>query len=124
MAMPSMTGRRRFLALVGSLSVGAIAVACGGAASPTAAPAAKPAESKPAAAEPTKPAAGAAAPTQAAAGGAAPAIPPTPTTQPGVTDLPAPKSGQKLVRYWHNFGAGLSADVHTKQIKMFLDANP
>src|SRR5262245_13537700 len=115
MAFRRMTGRRQFLALVGSLGVGAIAVACGGSPSPTAAPAAKPAESKPAAAEPTKPA--------AAAAGAAPAIPPTPTTQPGVTDLPAPKAGQKVVKYWHNMGAGLAAEVHTKQIKDFLEKN-
>jgi multiple sugar transport system substrate-binding protein len=114
--------RRHFLGAVGSAGLGVVIAACGGgAAQPTSAPASSAA--KPA--EPTKPAAAAGGASPAA--GAAPAstvvIPPTPTTQPGVTDLPAPKAGQKVIRYWHNFGAGLSADVHTKQIKMFLDAN-
>jgi ABC-type glycerol-3-phosphate transport system substrate-binding protein len=106
------TSRRGFLAVLGTAALGALAVACGGqqqAAAPTAAPTA----AAKAAAEPTK--AGAA---------AAPAVPPTPTTQPGIQDLPAPKAGQKVVKYWHYFGAGLNADVHTKQIKDFLDKNP
>jgi multiple sugar transport system substrate-binding protein len=99
--------RRRFLAVLGSAAVGAVAIACGQPPAPTPAPAAK--------ADVAKPAADAA---------AKPVIPPTPTTQPGIQDLPAPKAGQKVIKYWHNFGAGLNADVHTKQIKDFLDKNP
>src|SRR5688572_33101289 len=93
--------RRRFLAVLGSAAVGAVAVACGQAPAPTPAPKV---ESKPADAKP------------AADAAAKPVIPPTPTTQPGIQDLPAPKAGQKVIKYWHNFGAGLNADVHTKQI--------
>src|SRR5207249_3339889 len=91
-----------------------LAAACGGQANtpaPTSAPAA-------AAAKPTE------APKPAADAGAKPVVPPTPTERPGVADLPAPKQGQKVITYWHNFGAGVSADSHQKQIKMFLDANP
>src|SRR5207249_1456119 len=75
------TGRRRFLALAGT-SASVLLAACSGAASPTAAPAAKPADTKPAdtkpaAAEPTKPAAAGAttpaAPAPTAAAGATPA---------------------------------------------------
>src|SRR5579883_3376712 len=65
-------------------------------------------------------------------GGAAPAsgasqgvtLKPTPTERPGIVGLPTPKPDQKVIHYWHNFGAGLAAEVHTKQIRNFLDANP
>ncbi len=49
---------------------------------------------------------------------------PTPTERPGIVGLPTPKSDQTVIHYWHNFGVGVSADVHTKQIKNFLEANP
>lgn len=117
-AFTRVLGRRQLLGLIGTASLGVIAAACGQTAAPATAPA-------PAAA--TKPAEKAAEkaagkPAEKAAESKPVVLPPTATTQPGVTDLPAVKSGQKAVRYWHNFGAGLSADVHTKQIKMFLDA--
>lgn len=68
------------------------------------------------------------APTQAAAktapGGSQDVLlKPTPTQKPGIVGLPTPKSGQKVVQYWHNFGAGLAAEIHTKQILNFLNAN-
>jgi ABC-type glycerol-3-phosphate transport system substrate-binding protein len=49
---------------------------------------------------------------------------PTPTEKPGILGLPTPSSGQTVIHYWHNFGVGLAADVHTKQILAFLQANP
>jgi len=102
---PRRLNRRALLESIGLASFGVILAACGAPApSPTAAPAAKPAE---------QPAAGAAAPTPTQV---PQVIVPTPVPKPGL------KSGQVYVEYWHNFGAGLSSDVHMKQIQMFHDS--
>jgi len=65
----------------------------------------------------------AAAPTTAPSTSSGVTLQPTPTEKPGIVGLPAAKSGQKVIQYWHNFGVGVSADVHTQQIKDFLNAN-
>jgi multiple sugar transport system substrate-binding protein len=98
--MPGMTRRHliRALGIGAGLTVAApLLAACGGAASPTAAPAAKPAESKPAAAEPTKPAAAAGATTAPAAGATtAPAPPATnPAAAAAATTAPAKPDAAK-----------------------------
>jgi ABC-type glycerol-3-phosphate transport system substrate-binding protein len=54
----------------------------------------------------------------------APFGPTTPTPVPGVTDLPAPRRGQKILKYWHNFPAGNQADAHVRQIRRFLEDSP
>jgi branched-chain amino acid transport system substrate-binding protein len=78
-----LTSRRSFLMLAGATGA-ALLAACGGAASPTAAPA-KPTEApKPAAAEPTKPAAAAPAATTAPAAAATSAPAPAATSAPAV----------------------------------------
>jgi raffinose/stachyose/melibiose transport system substrate-binding protein len=119
-----MTGRfsrRAVLTLGGMLGSAALLAACGGAASPTAAPA-KVEPTKPAA-EPTKPAAATTAPaaaTTAPAATAAPAAKPAEATKPAATTAPAaqpaPAGGQKTVTYWVEFTDKPALDVITQYI--------
>lgn len=103
-----MTRRETFVVL-GSVALGSILAACAG---QTAAPAATQAPAAPTAAPATAaPAAGA-------------TLAPTPTEKPGILGLSTPTADQTVVHYWHNFGVGLAAEVHTKQIQAFLTANP
>ena len=101
--------RRKSLAALATVGVGAMLAACS--------------QSQPAAPAATQ--APAAAPTKAAApASSGQTLQPTPTEKPGVVGLPTPKPGQKVIQYWHNFGVGVAADVHTKQIQQFLNATP
>jgi multiple sugar transport system substrate-binding protein len=100
------TSRRSVLMALGAGAVASLLAACSGQApsgAQSAAPTATPASS-------------------GSAGGVV--LKPTPTERPGIVGLPTPKSDQTVIHYWHNFGVGVSADVHTKQIKNFLEANP
>src|SRR5690349_3762718 len=109
--------RRSILGLLGGGVAAGLIAACGGGASPTAAPAkpadspagaqsagAKPAEpTKPAAAEPTKPAV-AAEPTKPAAAAEAKPQPATPT--PFVPPKrPTPAPGKQVVTFWYHWGS-------------------
>jgi len=104
--------RRALIGAMGLATLGTVIAACGAPAAPTAAPA-KPAEAPK--------------PTEAPKAAEAPKAP-TPTQVPQVivpTQAPKPelKAGQKYLEYWHNFGAGVSLDVHMQQIADFEKAN-
>src|SRR6185437_3850157 len=101
--------RRGMLGTLTAFAAGVALVACGESSGSSA-----PATSAPAAAQPTA----------TAASSGAVVLKPTPTEIPGIVGIPTPKSGQKVVKYWHNFGVGVAAEVHTKQINAFLTANP
>lgn len=99
--------RRGFLAALTAVGAGAALAACSQQAS-----------------TPSSSGAPAAAPTAKPATSSGVTLKPTPTEKPGVVGIPSPKSGQKVIHYWHNFGVGNAAEVHTQQIKNFLDKNP
>jgi multiple sugar transport system substrate-binding protein len=106
---PRLTRRGALIAL-GSIAAGSLLAACS-AGQQSAAPT-------------SQAAAGAATPTPAQAASSGVTLQPTPTEKPGILGLPTPKADQTVIHYWHNFGVGVAADVHTKQIQAFLDANP
>ncbi|HEY3111451.1 MAG TPA: extracellular solute-binding protein, partial [Chloroflexota bacterium] len=123
--------RRRLIAVaVSALGSQALLVACGGAPSPTAAPA-KPTEPpKPAAAEPTKPAAAPAATTAPAAAATKPAAAAqgAPTTAPAATQPPAaqakPAGGARVEL---NVAHAWPAERWQEQVdfdKQFMEKNP
>jgi multiple sugar transport system substrate-binding protein len=102
--------RRGMLGALTAFAAGVALVACG---QPSGSSSTQ-ATSAPAAAQPTA----------TAASSSAVVLKPTPTEIPGIVGIPTPKSGQKVIKYWHNFGVGVAAEVHTKQINAFLTANP
>jgi multiple sugar transport system substrate-binding protein len=110
---PTRISRRSALVTLSGVAAGAFLAACAPTASPANTPAAAPAA-----------ASAATATTAAAPASSGATLAPTPTTQPGVQGLPTPASGQSVITYWHNFGVGVGADAHLKQINAFLKANP